>query len=237
VFGNGLDNVIVSGAGDNTISAGAGNDTASYATAGSAVTVRLTVAGAQATGGSGSDTLVNVENLIGSAFADTLTGNTGANVLTGGAGADSLTGGTGADTFVFNSLIGSDTISDLLSGTDKLSVSQTAIAIGNGNTTIDGAVTIAGPGGFATSAELVVVTHDIVGAITAASAAADIGSAGSAYAIGSKALFLVDNGVDSALYLFTASNADAVVSAAELTQLASLHGMPAPAATDLLFGS
>jgi hypothetical protein len=38
------------------------------------------------------------------------------------------------------------------------------------------------------------------------------------------------------LYLFTAANADAVVSAAELTQLASLHGTPATTTADLLFG-
>jgi serralysin len=39
------------------------------------------VSTAQATGGSGSDTLTSIENLIGSAYADKLTGNSGANSL------------------------------------------------------------------------------------------------------------------------------------------------------------
>jgi Ca2+-binding RTX toxin-like protein len=88
------------------------------------------VATAQATGGSGSDTLTAIENLTGSAYADTLTGSTAANTLDGGAGADTLTGGLGADrltggsdadTFRFVTTgEGSDTIYDFASGTDKI---------------------------------------------------------------------------------------------------------------------
>ncbi len=58
----------------------AGNDTVSYAFASAGVTVSLASAGAQATGGSGSDTLISIENLIGSGFNDSLTGNAGNNV-------------------------------------------------------------------------------------------------------------------------------------------------------------
>jgi Ca2+-binding RTX toxin-like protein len=57
------------------------------------------VAGAQPTGGGGTDTLMGIENLAGSAFGDTLTGNTGNNVLAGGAGDDLLIGRSGNDTF------------------------------------------------------------------------------------------------------------------------------------------
>ena len=235
-YGNALDNTLTAGAGNNVLSGGAGSDTASYATAGSAVNLSLAIAGAQATGGSGTDTLVNIENLTGSNFADTLTGNAGNNVLTGGLGADTLTGGAGNDIFALTSILASDTITDFTSGSDKLSISQSGIAVGNGNTTIDNATTIAGPGGFATSAELVAVTGNIAGAINGASAAAAIGSATSAYAVGARALFLVDNGADSALYLFTAANADALISAAELTLLAGLQGTPSTTTGDLLFG-
>ena len=98
------------------------------------VTVSLAIAGAQATGGSGSDTLLNIEKLTGSAFADTLAGNSAANTLTGSGG---------ADTFVLNGILASDTISDFLSGTDKLRISQARIAVGNGDTTVDGATTVA----------------------------------------------------------------------------------------------
>ncbi len=47
-----------------------------------------------------SDTLISIENLIGSGFNDNLTGNTGNNVLDGGAGSDFLNGATGADTML-----------------------------------------------------------------------------------------------------------------------------------------
>lgn len=40
-----------------------------------------------------------IENVIGTAKADTITGNTAANVITGGAGADTISGGGGSDIF------------------------------------------------------------------------------------------------------------------------------------------
>ena len=48
--------------------------------------------------GSGSDTLVTIEHLTGSAYADSLTGDANANTLDGGAGNDILNGGGGNDT-------------------------------------------------------------------------------------------------------------------------------------------
>jgi Ca2+-binding RTX toxin-like protein len=98
--GNGLNNVLYAGAGNNVLNGGTGTDTVSYGYAGGGVTVSLALATAQATGGSGSDTLIGIENLTGSAYADRLTGNSGANVLTGGAGNDVLNGGVGADRMV-----------------------------------------------------------------------------------------------------------------------------------------
>jgi Ca2+-binding RTX toxin-like protein len=107
--GNTLDNVIVASAGDNVIDGRTGIDTASYRNAGGAVTVTLASVAAQATGGSGTDTLLNIENLQGSAYADSLHGSSGANVLDGGGGYgdDSLDGGAGADTLIGGS--GNDT--------------------------------------------------------------------------------------------------------------------------------
>ena len=111
--GNALNNILYAGAGNNVLDGAAGTDTVSYLYATAGVTVSLASTIAQATGGSGSDTLKNVENLTGSNYADTLIGSAGNNVLNGGAGndtligglgADQLTGGTGADKFVFNSL-------------------------------------------------------------------------------------------------------------------------------------
>jgi Ca2+-binding RTX toxin-like protein len=102
--GNSLNNTLFAGAGNNTLNGGAGTDTASYAYATAGVTASLAVTTAQSTGGSGSDTLLNIENLTGGAYNDTLTGNSGANVLDGGAGKDTLTGNGGNDTFDFNAL-------------------------------------------------------------------------------------------------------------------------------------
>jgi Ca2+-binding RTX toxin-like protein len=97
--GNSGANVLMGNNGNDTLDGAGGNDTASYASAASAVTVGL-IAGAQDTGGAGIDTLISIENLIGSNSADTLTGNSGANRLEGGYGNDALNGGSGNDTMV-----------------------------------------------------------------------------------------------------------------------------------------
>jgi Ca2+-binding RTX toxin-like protein len=88
------------GDGDDTLDGGTGVDTATYASAGAGVTVGLAIAGAQNTGGAGTDTLVSIENLTGSAFDDQLTGSAGANVLSGLAGNDRLDGAGGIDTLL-----------------------------------------------------------------------------------------------------------------------------------------
>ena len=95
--GNSLNNTLFAAAGNNVLNGSTGIDTASYAYAGSAVTVSLAVTTAQATGGSGSDTLVAIENLTGSNYNDKLTGDAAANLLNGGAGNDVLNGGAGLD--------------------------------------------------------------------------------------------------------------------------------------------
>ncbi len=110
--GNSLNNVIDAGAGNNVLNGGAGIDTASYAYATAAVTANLGLTTAQATGGSGSDTLLNFENLTGSNYNDRLTGNALANTLIGGAGNDTLTGGAGNDL-----LIGGTGLDKLYGGT------------------------------------------------------------------------------------------------------------------------
>jgi Ca2+-binding RTX toxin-like protein len=92
------------------------------------------------------DTLVGIENLVGSAFADTLVGDGAANRLDGGAGADALWAGDGddilsggagndalfgqggADTFVFFDNGGTDTIVGWEDGIDLLSFDVTGIS-------------------------------------------------------------------------------------------------------------
>ena len=101
ITGNAGNNTIEGGAGTDVLDAAGGTDTASYAGAGAAVSVSFLISGfAQNTGGAGTDTLSNFENLTGSGFNDTLIGDAGDNVLDGGAGVDSLRGGAGNDTFL-----------------------------------------------------------------------------------------------------------------------------------------
>lgn len=103
--GNALDNVITAGVLDNRIDGGSGSDTVSYELTGEGVTVRLGLSGPQRIGaavtGSGTDTLISIENVIGGSFNDSLFGSSGANRIDGGTGGkDLLDGGAGADTMV-----------------------------------------------------------------------------------------------------------------------------------------
>jgi len=90
VIGSSFNDTLVSNSGANVLDGGAGSDTVSYATAGGAVTVTLTATGGSSTGAGGNDTLISIENLIGSGFNDVLMGNAGANTLDGGVGVDTV---------------------------------------------------------------------------------------------------------------------------------------------------
>ena len=89
------DDLLIGGLGNDALNGGNGIDTADYAGAGVGVTVNLTTG--SSSGGGGVDTLSGVENVTGTAYADTLTGDANANVLRGGGDIDTLSGGGGAD--------------------------------------------------------------------------------------------------------------------------------------------
>ena len=108
IDGGAGNDTILGGAGNDTLSGGDGIDTASYADATAGVTVDLGRTSRQNTGGGGTDSLVQIENLIGSAAADRLSGDASANSLNGGAGNDILYGRVGADTLIGG--IGNDTL-------------------------------------------------------------------------------------------------------------------------------
>lgn len=90
-------NVFTDTGGNDSYIGNGGVDTLSYAQAIAGVTMNLASIVAQTTGGGGSDTVLDIENLIGSDFNDALTGSTDANRLVGGAGIDGLVGGAGND--------------------------------------------------------------------------------------------------------------------------------------------
>lgn len=80
------------------------------------------------------------DSLTGAAGNDTIAGGDGNDVLSGGLGNDNLTGGAGNDVFVFNSAPNAtsnkDTITDFVSGSDKLQLSKavfTGLGLQTGN--------------------------------------------------------------------------------------------------------
>jgi len=187
------------------------------------------------TGGNGNDILSGMagdDTLSGGLGNDKLLGGDGNDSLIGGAGSDTLTGGSGADTFVLDSTTGIDTITDFLSGTDKI---QIRLPIGNGDAILDGAETRNAAGGFSAAAELVMFTQNVA-TMNVANAAAAIGSAASSYHTGDTALFALRSGTATALFKFTSAGDDAQVSAAELTQLVTLTGASSVAVSDFIVG-
>jgi Ca2+-binding RTX toxin-like protein len=141
VGGAGDDTYVVDNEGDTVIeNAGEGIDLVqvAIATAGGTYTLTTNVENGTLTNRvafnlTGND-LNNV--LIGNAAANTLTGGDGNDRLIGGLGNDTLTGGEGSDTFVFNTALNSrtnlDTITDFVSGTDKIEIAKSIMTrLGN----------------------------------------------------------------------------------------------------------
>jgi hypothetical protein len=102
--GEGGDDTLRSGPGNDTLRGNAGRDTLTYDDAAGAVTVNLTVNGPQTTGGAGVDTLdhagdpaPDLEDLVGSPFADILLGSDAANRIVGGEGVDTIAALDGPD--------------------------------------------------------------------------------------------------------------------------------------------
>jgi Ca2+-binding RTX toxin-like protein len=168
-------------------------------------------------------------------------------ILDGGAGGDTLSasggqveliGHAGSDTFVLTGKEDDQNllwIQDFTSGVDKLAVSQSSLAVGNGDLVVDGAVAIPGPGGFDASAELVIVTQDLADGTLLEQAAAAIGSANQAYTAGQTAVFVVDDGTNSFALYFESSGADATVSADELSVIAQLVTTPSVGLGDIVW--
>lgn len=127
LLGGGGDDHMQGRGGVNVLDGGDGQDWAEYSLSTRGISVDVFQTSAQNTGIS-TDTLLNVENLLGSSFADALGGNGWSNVIDGGAGDDELHGGRGNDDLqggdgndVLSGGIGNDVLrggwgSDVLSG-------------------------------------------------------------------------------------------------------------------------
>ena len=125
LYGDKQNDTLSGGKGDDIIDGGLNTDTVDYADAlGSGVTVDLGITTAQVVGADqGTDTISNIENLIGSNFADTITGSNGRNSINTGQGNDTIInsaendtydGGIGIDTLDFHSVTAAqDVVVDL----------------------------------------------------------------------------------------------------------------------------
>ncbi|MEY3999721.1 MAG: hypothetical protein RLZZ626_76 [Actinomycetota bacterium] len=134
IFGGAGNDNLLGGAGNDTMLGGAGNDidngqtgtdTASFADATAGVTADLVT---DAAAGFGVDSLINDENLTGSAFGDTLNGDSLGNILDGGAGNDTESGNSG------NDLVSGGSGDDNLSG----GAGADSLQGGSGNDTLSG---------------------------------------------------------------------------------------------------
>jgi len=146
------DNRLDGGAGADTLDGGAGSDWAVYAGSNAGVTVNIATGTGQG-GHAEGDVLLNIGNLTGSDFADTLTGDNGDNRLEGGAGADVLKGGAGSDRAIYTgsdegvtvnlatgTALGGHAEGDVLTGIENLTGSDFAdtLAGDDGNNALAG---------------------------------------------------------------------------------------------------
>ena len=134
VIGDANDNIFFDGGGADVYDGAAGSDTLDYSGSTSTVTVNLNTTTAQTVGTSGgSDTITNVENVVGAAaFANALTGgNSAMNRLVGGSAADFLIGGGRADTLVGGAG------NDLIFG-DYVNISSTGATTADGDDVLEG---------------------------------------------------------------------------------------------------
>jgi Ca2+-binding RTX toxin-like protein len=134
LIGSDGDNRLAGGAGADTIDGAGGFDWAEYNSAEAGVTASLAQGQATNDGFGFIDTLINIENLRGSIYNDSLTGNAAANQFRGEAGNDTIIGGDGIDvaTYVgaradYNAVFANGvlTLTDAVSGRDGVdSVSE-----------------------------------------------------------------------------------------------------------------
>jgi len=113
LIGTAGDDLIIAGGGQDIVDGGAGNNTIDYTGAAGAVRIDLSansveeLAPDSSTDVASTDTLVRIQNAIGSSLNDRLIGSGATNVLSAGAGNDLIDGRAGADTMIGG--VGDDT--------------------------------------------------------------------------------------------------------------------------------
>ena len=130
--GSSHDDTFIAGKDEHDINGGEGSDTVSYERSVKGVQVSLASTAEQAATGdydnednyAKGDELDNIENVIGSSYADQLTAHGNGSVINGGRGDDRLTGNNGgSDTFKFASGDGDDEVFSFETAADKIDLS------------------------------------------------------------------------------------------------------------------
>jgi Ca2+-binding RTX toxin-like protein len=142
----------------------------------------------------------------------------------------------------FFNFINGATIGDFEGGIDKFAVAKEFV--GDGDAVLDESdeTTVAGES-FSATAEIVLVRADIADTMAASRSSffdnidafavdAVIGNASASMAINQTTLFVVDDGTNSAVFLFQSNNGDAIVTIDELYLLGVATGQPNLAVSD-----
>jgi S-layer protein len=188
------------------------------------------------------DTLISIENVIGTNLDDYIVGSDAANVIRGGAGADVLTGGLGNDTFVLQTtaaLNGADRITDFMTGTNVIDFAfgdggllNNAALRGNGNVYEELATggALGANTGFVNFTTVVADFNNAT--VLAAANTLTTGGAAATFGAGDIIYFAVSNNTDSAIFRLVENNAaGSALDAAEL--LVTLTGVNLAALTGL----
>ena len=138
------DDDVDGGAGDDVISGGAGvdvidggtntavGDTVDYSAESGILNVNLATTVVSQDGAGDSDTLINIENVIGGSGANTFRGSTSDNTFTGGANTDYFFGSDGNDTFIGNAGMNTLDYTELAAGNINVNWSGAGSTVSKG---------------------------------------------------------------------------------------------------------
>jgi len=175
---------------------------------------------------------------------------------------DRGTGGGETDLFIFDTVLAENGVSETFTGSGafefingatigdfETAVDAFLVAkefVGDGDNLLEGAVTTTSAGAsFSASAEIVFMRANVVDTfaygrtsffddIDAAAVDAVVGNASASMAVNTTKLFVLDDGTNSAVFLFQSNNGDSVVTLDELYLLSVVTGQSAMTGSDFL---
>ncbi len=131
IVGAATDDVFFGNLGNDTIDGGAGFDIVGYNQVPVTTGINVNLATGVVTGGAGNDQLSNIEEVLGTAFADVITGSAAGNFLRGNAGNDTIDGGVGFDRAAYDRASGAVSVSLVTNTSSGADGVDTLISIEN----------------------------------------------------------------------------------------------------------